>query len=66
MQLEIKVTANSRRDEIIEGVPLEVYVQAPPKNNRANLAVIKLLSRYFEKPVCIVSGLKGRKKIIEF
>ncbi len=66
MQLEIKVTANSRRDEIIEGIPLEVHVQAPPEKNKANLAVAKLLSRYFSKPVRIVSGLRGRKKIIEF
>lgn len=66
MRMEIKVIANSRRDEIVEGVPLEIHVQAPPENNRANMAVIKMLERYFKKPVRIVHGLKSKKKIIEF
>lgn len=66
MRMEIKVIANSRRDEIIEGVPLEVHVQAPPEKNRANMAVIKMLEKYFGKPIRIVHGPKGRKKIIEF
>jgi uncharacterized protein (TIGR00251 family) len=65
MRMEIKVNANARKDEVIEDVILTVNVKEKPENNKANLAVIKLLEDYFDRQVRIVSGLKGRKKIIE-
>lgn len=63
--MEIKVNANSRKDEVVEDVILTVNVKAKPENNKANLAVIKILEDYFDRQVRIVSGLKSRKKIIE-
>lgn len=65
MRMEIKVNANSRKDEVVEDSVLTVNVRAPPDNNRANIAVIKLLEDYFDRRVRIVSGLKSRKKVIE-
>lgn len=65
MRMEIRVNANSRKDEVVEDVVLTVNVKAKPENNKANLAVIKLLEDYFDRQVRIVSGLKSRKKIIE-
>ena len=46
----------------------EVYVKEPPVKGRANLAIIKVLSEYFEvseAQVKIKSGYTSREKIIE-
>ena len=66
MQKEIKVVPNAGKDEVSEkdGLLL-VKVKAPAKDNRANVAVIKLLRKHFRKDVRLVSGLTGRKKIVE-
>lgn len=63
--IEIKVIPNSDVEEILEAEPLIVRVKAPPTKGKANKAVIKLLSRYFNANVRIVSGTKSRKKIVE-
>jgi len=45
-----------------------VYVKEQPIENKANIALIKLLSEYFNVPkshVNIISGMKSRQKIIE-
>jgi hypothetical protein len=45
-----------------------VQVRVPPVEGKANLRVIKLLSRYLKKPkssLQIVSGFKSKIKIIE-
>lgn len=42
-------------------------VTSNPKDNKANLDVIKISARFFDKPVkniCIVSGKKSREKTI--
>ena len=57
----------------IEGITKEndtylLKVKEPPKEGRANWAVIKLLSEYFgvrSGSVRIVSGHKSRSKVIE-
>ena len=64
-RIEIKVIPNSDVEEILEADPLVVRVKAPPTKGKANKAVIKLLSRYFNANVRIVSGTKSRKKIVE-
>ena len=64
-RIEIKVIPNSDVEEILEAEPLVVRVKAPPTKGKANKAVIKLLSRYFNANVRIVSGTKSRKKIVE-
>jgi len=42
-----------------------VHVKARPEDNKANIEIIKFLSRLLKKKVRIVSGLKSRKKIIQ-
>lgn len=63
--IEIKVIPNSDVEEILEAEPLVVRVKEPPTKGKANKAVIKLLSRYFNANVRIVSGTKSRRKIVE-
>lgn len=65
MRLKIKVIPNSRKDEIVEGDPLVVRVTDQPEKNKANKKVLKLLSRYFDTRVSLVSGSTSREKIIE-
>ncbi|HLD85688.1 MAG TPA: DUF167 domain-containing protein, partial [archaeon] len=42
----------------------KISVRSAPENNKANIEIIKELSKMY-KSVRIVSGLKSRKKVIE-
>ncbi|MDI6704253.1 MAG: DUF167 domain-containing protein [bacterium] len=63
--LRIKVIPNSKREEISEGDPLIVRVKAPPEKNKANKAVVKILSKHFKAKISIISGKMRREKIVE-
>ncbi|VUT26360.1 MAG: hypothetical protein MOIL_01522 [Candidatus Methanolliviera sp. GoM_oil] len=65
MRIKIKVIANARKDEVIEGDPLIVKTKEPPIKGKANKAVVKLLSKYFNAKVRIISGEKRKEKWIE-
>ena len=60
---------NSRTEEVSqEGHSFIVRVREPPREGKANQAVIKLLAEYFRVPksqVRILSGLRSRNKVIE-
>ena len=64
-RIEIKVVPNSSAEEVIEAEPLIVKVKEPPTKGKANEAVIKVLTRYFNANVRIVSGTMSRRKIVE-
>ena len=69
MKIRIKVSPNSK----IEGISqkddsLIVKVKEPPKEGRANQAVIELLAEYFSMPqshIRILSGIKSKNKVVE-
>ena len=69
MKIQVKVKPNSRSEEISrEGGSFIVKVKEPPKEGKANQAVIKLLAEYFSVPqsqVRILSGFRSRNKVIE-
>jgi uncharacterized protein (TIGR00251 family) len=69
MKIRIKVRASSRTEKVShEGNSFIVKVKQPPKEGRANQAVIELLAKHFGVPqshVRIVSGLRGKNKVIE-
>ena len=69
MKIRVKVIPNSKTDEVIrEGDGFLVKVKEPPKEGKANKAVMESLARYFGVPqssVRISSGLKSRNKLIE-
>ncbi|TET41162.1 MAG: DUF167 domain-containing protein [Dehalococcoidia bacterium] len=69
MKIEVKVKPNSKTEEVSqEGDSLMVKVKQPPKEGRANQAVIRLLAQHFGVPqsqVTILSGLRNKNKIIE-
>lgn len=69
MKLSIKVKPGSRQEKVEKTIDGYIaYVKEQPLENKANRALVKLLSEYFNIPksrIMILSGLKAKKKIIE-
>ena len=77
MKISIKVTPNSKHNEIVDDVDvtdmlgnrcLKVKVNQPPEDGKANKAAIELLAKYFKirkSAISVVSGATSRNKIIE-
>ena len=65
----VEVVPNSSTMEVLmKGKTLVVKVKEPPKEGKANKAVIKVLAKHFGVPqnsVHIESGLRGKNKLIE-
>ena len=69
MTIEVKVKTNAREDsvEIDELGHYRVYVKASAENNRANLAVCRVIAKYFKVAPSIVEIWQGKvahRKII--
>ena len=68
MKIQVKVKPNSKTDEVSrEGDSFIVKVREPPKEGKANQAVIKLLAEHFgvsQSQVRILSGFRNRNKVI--
>ncbi len=69
MKIQVNVKPNSRTEELgREGDSFLVKVKEPPKEGKANRAVIKLLAQHFGVPqsqVRILSGFRSRNKVVE-
>jgi len=67
MRVFVTVKPGSRDDKIEEqdDGSLLVCVRAPAERGKANIAVIRLLSRHFKKNVELVSGFTSHHKIVE-
>ena len=69
MKISVKVKPNSKSEKIEKtGETYILYVKEPAQEDRANLAVINLLSEYFKLPksrISILKGKKSRQKIVE-
>jgi uncharacterized protein (TIGR00251 family) len=69
MKIQVKVKPNSRTEGISpEGDSFIVKVKEPPKEGKANQAVIKLLAEHFSVPqsrVSILSGFRSKNKVVE-
>jgi len=69
MKIQVKVKPNSKTAEVRqEGDSFIVKVKEPPKEGKANQAVIKLLAEHFGVPqsqVRILSGFRSRNKVVE-
>ncbi len=68
---KFKITAkpNSKENKL-EGFDKErnayrISIKAKPEDNKANIEIIKFLSKLLKKRVKIISGLKSKEKIIE-
>ncbi len=67
MILKIKVKPNSREQKIekISDNEFKIYLKEKPENNKANLALLRLLKKEFRRNVKIIKGKTSRNKIIE-
>ena len=69
MKIQVKVKPNSKSAEVIqEGESFIVKVREPPKEGKANHAVIRLLAEHFGVPqsrVRILRGFKSKNKVVE-
>ena len=70
MRLIIKIKPSSRQNNIekIDSLHYAVWVKEPPIENKANLELIKMLSKYFKTPksnIKIIRGEKSKNKVIE-
>lgn len=62
--LNIKVNVNKKKTEIVSSDPFILNIKEKAEKNKANLEIIKFLSKYFGKQVKIVRGLKSKNKVI--
>ena len=69
MKIQVKVKPNSRTEEVSrEGDDFVVKVREPPREGKANQAVITLLAEHLGVPrsqVRILSGFRSKNKVIE-
>lgn len=69
MRISVRVKPKSREEKIEKtDNGYTVYIKEQPIENRANIALIKLLSKYFNVPkskINILAGIKSKNKIIE-
>ena len=70
MEIKVKVIAGSKNEEIkkIDSNNFIIKVKERPIKGRANKAIIKSLSKYFDltlSEVDIISGINSKNKIIK-
>lgn len=67
MQISIIAHPNARRPRIEEDLTgmLHVYVNAPPLENKANLAVIEALAEHFKVKKSTITFLSGHTSKIK-
>jgi len=68
MKINIRVIPRSSKNEVIKTADgFKVKLTAAPVDNKANAALIKLLSEHFKTPkskIEIVKGERGKNKIV--
>lgn len=68
MIYQAKIHTKSSQNKLCQnGAYLEIWVNEPPQDNRANDKVIKVICDYFKCPksgVKIIKGLKTNNKVI--
>ena len=62
--LKVKVVPNSPKSEVLDGI---IKVKSPPENNKANIEIVKLLSKKYKvssKDIKIIGKTSRNKTII--
>lgn len=68
MKSIIVKVSHGKRGIIEEEGFMRIYTMEPRENNRANLDVMKQISRYYDVPstsIKIISGQRSRTKVVE-
>jgi uncharacterized protein (TIGR00251 family) len=66
MIIKIKVYPSSGREEIVKVSEdsYKAYLKKHAENGKANIELLKMLKKHFNKTPIILKGLKSRDKII--
>lgn len=67
MIIKIKVKPESREQKIekISEQEYKISLKERAEDNKANIELLKLLKKYFNKQAKIIKGLRSRNKIVE-
>lgn len=70
MKIFIKAKPNAKQEKVekIDETHFIVSVKEPPKQGRANEAIIKALAEYFDfsrSQICLVRGFTSKEKVFE-
>lgn len=67
MKIKVKLHPNSSQEKVLEigENSFECWIKERAVDGKANLKLVKLLKKYFEKEVRIKSGFTSRNKIVE-
>lgn len=70
MIISVKVITNAKQNKVFElgDCNFKIYLTCIPEKGKANLELIKLLSKHFDTPksaITITSGIKSHNKVIE-
>ena len=65
--LSVLVKPNSRKTEIIKikDNVVKIAIAAPAEDNKANIELIKFVSKMLKRKVTIISGLKSKNKLLK-
>jgi len=66
MIIKVKAKPSSAKQEVVKKSEdnFVVYLKSAPRNNKANIELVKLLHKYFNRPIKIKSGLSSRNKTV--
>ena len=65
MIIKVKVKANAKKSEIKKEDDFYIVsVKSPAHDNKANIEVVRLLTKYFKKRVRMIKGLKSKEKLL--
>ncbi|MBU3896094.1 DUF167 domain-containing protein [Patescibacteria group bacterium] len=66
--VDVKPKAREEKIEKIDDTHFKVWVREPPENGKANMAVIKVLTEYFNiswTDILLISGASSRRKVFQ-
>lgn len=64
MIIKAKVKTGQKKFSVVRGEEWTVFVKNEAKGNKANMEIIKELSKFYKK-VRVLSGAKAKRKILD-
>ena len=65
MEIRVRVKPNSGKQKVVKQKDSYlVYLKSQPEKGKANLELIKILKKYFNKDVRIKKGFTSKEKIV--
>jgi len=67
MRINIKVKPNSKEKKLIKisDKEYQANLKSAPEKNKANLELLKTLTKHFKKKVKIIKGKTSKNKVVE-